>query len=112
MIFGKEAKVERTCFPAWVAVIRTSIFLVLMSALLFFVHHNLQVVYYRTCRANLISVVLHHRSDICHGLHTTITAIEQVYQHGMLMFVQGVVSATTVLLPYLLSFCSRNLFPL
>lgn len=96
------------------AVIRASLLMVFMAVLLFFVHHKLQVVYYRTCRANLISVVLHHRSDICHGLHMTITAIEQAYQHGVLMLVQGVVSATAVLLPYLWSssFCSRNLFPL
>lgn len=74
-----------------------------VAAVLFVVHHQLQVVYYNTCRANLFTVVLHQRSDICYGLNLAITAIERSYQQGAATLMHWGISVAAVVLPCVLS---------
>lgn len=79
------------------------LYVLCISATLFVVHHQLQVVYYRTCRVNLLAVVLHNRSDVCHGLNMAITAIERTYQQAATALMHWGVSVATILLPCVLS---------
>lgn len=79
------------------------LYVVCVSTALFVAHHQLQIVYYRTCRANLLAVVLHHRSDVCYGLSMAITAIERSYQQGAAALMHWGVSAAAILLPCVLS---------
>lgn len=70
---------------------------------LYLIHHQLQIVYFRTCKANLLAVVLHHRSDVCYALNMAISAIERGYQQGILTLMQWGASAAALMLPYMFS---------
>lgn len=74
-----------------------------LAVALYLVHHQLQIVYFRTCKANLLTIVLHHRSDVCYALNMAISAIERGYQQGLMTLMQCGASAAAVLLPYVFS---------
>lgn len=74
-----------------------------VAAALFIIHHQLQIIHFRTCRANLLAVVLHQRSDVCYGMELTISMIERGYQHGIAAIMQLGVSSSALFLPYLIS---------
>lgn len=81
----------------------TLLYVACVATALFVLHHQLQAVYYRTCRANLLAVVLHHRSDVCYGLNMAITTIERIYQQGVAALMHWGVSAAAIVLPCVLS---------
>lgn len=83
--------------------LRAALFIAGTAIALFCVHHQLQMIYYRTCRANLIAVVLHNQSDVCHGLNLAINAIERGYQTGLITIMQGGASAAAVMIPWFLT---------
>lgn len=70
---------------------------------LYLIHHQLQIVYFKTCKANLLTVVLHHRSDVCYALNMAISGIERCYQQGIAALMQWGMSAAAVMLPYMFS---------
>lgn len=83
--------------------VRISVMFIGVAIALFIIHHQLQILYFRTCRANLLAVVLHQRSDICYGMELAISMIERGYQHGIAAIMQLGVSSCAFLLPYLVS---------
>lgn len=84
---------------SWLGLLRACCYVCVLAVMLFFVHHKLQMVYFQTCKANLITVVLHDRSDVCHGLNMIITSIENGYQHGMRAIMQYAASVAALFVP-------------
>lgn len=76
-----------------------------IAVAMYLIHHQLQIVYFRTCKANLLTVVFFHRSDVCYALNMAISAIERGYQQGLLALMQWGASAAAIMLPY---FCSAS----
>lgn len=91
---------------SFVAFFKAGIFLAGLAIFFFAVHHQLQAIYFRTCRANLLAVVLHNQSDVCHGLNLVITAIERGYQMGVVRLMQWGASAAALIVPFFFSFSS------
>lgn len=84
-------------------IIRLGLCLSVLAVVSFFIHHQLQILYFRTCRANLLAVVLHQRSDICYSLDFVILMIERGYQQGIAMIMQLSVSSSAIMFPYIVS---------
>lgn len=84
---------------SWFGMIRAIVLCIIVAGGLFVMHHQLQVMYYQTCRANLLTVVLHNRSDMCHGLSIAISAIERGYHQGLVTIMHWGASAAALLLP-------------
>lgn len=88
---------------SWTGLLRASLLSAILAVVFFVVHRRLQSIYFRTCKANLMAVVLHNRSDVCHGLDIAITAIERGYQDGFNMLMRWGGSAAVILLPCMFS---------
>lgn len=96
----KHQAVDRPWVCAsWMGGLRAALFVIFVGVCLFLVHHKLQAIYYQTCKANLIAVVLHNRSDVCYGLHLAISAIEKGYHQGMVTLMHWGASAAALLVP-------------
>lgn len=89
--------------PTSTTVIRAAAVAASFAIAMYLLHHQLQIVYFRTCKANLLTVVLHHRSDVCYALNMAISGIERVYQQGIVTLIQWGASAAAIMLPYAFS---------